>query len=153
MPDTIISDATCFILLANVDELGLLRATYGNVITTSRVLAEFGGPLPDWVMVRDPIAISTRDSIGILGSGEASAISLALEISGSTLILDDLQARRVAERLGLAVTGTVGVLVRAKLNGIIESIKPILKKMRGTNFRLSAAIEAEALEQAGESNP
>ena len=150
MPETIISDATCFIILSKIGELDLLRATYGSVVTTSTVAIEYGDPLPDWVTVRDPIALSQQDSIGILGRGEASAISLALEIAGSVVILDDLQARRIAEKLGLSVTGTLGVLVRAKLDNVIPSIRPLLAKMRRTNFRLSLKIEAEALKQAGE---
>ena len=150
MHETIISDATCFIILSKIGELDLLRATYGSIVTTSMVVSEYGGSIPNWVTVRDPASISQQDSIGNLGKGEASAISLALEIANSTLILDDHQARRVAARLGLTVTGTLGVFVRAKLDGLIPSIRPLLEKMRQTNFRLSEKVENEALEQAGE---
>lgn len=150
MRETIISDATCFIILSKIGELELLRSTYGSIVTTSVVVTEYGDVLPNWVNVRDPISVSQQESIGILGKGEASAISLALEITNSTLILDDYQARRVAERLGLSVTGTLGVFVRAKLNGLIPSIRPMLEKMRQTNFRLSEKIQIEALTQAGE---
>lgn len=68
----------------------------------------------------------------------------------STLILDDNKARKIANQLGLHVTGTIGIIVRAKLNGIIPSIQPILEKIRQTNFRLSVEIETLALKAAQE---
>jgi len=82
--------------------------------------------------------------------GEASALALALEISGSTVILDDYRARKVAEKLGLDLTGTLGVIIRAKLKGIILSIEPILAKIRQTNFRITNEAELQALREAGE---
>ena len=82
--------------------------------------------------------------------GEASAIALALENPYFTLILDDYKARRVAERLGLEITGTVGVIVKAKLRGIIPTIKPFLNRIRKTNFRLTDELEMLALKEAGE---
>jgi predicted nucleic acid-binding protein len=67
---------------------------------------------------------------------EASAIALALENAGCTIILDDYKAMKIAEKLGINITGTIGVIVKAKLKGIIPSIKPILEKIRPTDFRL-----------------
>jgi len=49
-----------------------------------------------------------------LDKGEASAIALALEIQDSTLILDDFKARKVAEKLGLKITGTLGLMILPK---------------------------------------
>lgn len=85
-----------------------------------------------------------------IDNGESSAIALALEISNSTLILDDLKARIVAERLGLIYTGTLGVIIKSKLQGIIPEIKPILSKIKGTDFRLSSEIERQVLKEANE---
>ncbi|MDP3667090.1 MAG: DUF3368 domain-containing protein [Sediminibacterium sp.] len=85
-----------------------------------------------------------------IDKGESSAIALALETPDCTIILDDFKARKIADQLGLHVTGTIGVIVRAKLNGVIPSIKPVLQKMRETDFRLSIEIELLALREAGE---
>ena len=85
-----------------------------------------------------------------IDKGESSAIALALETPNSTKILDDYKARKVAERLGLTFTGTIGVIIKAKLSGIIPSIKPILEKIKQTDFRLSAEIELFALKVANE---
>ena len=82
--------------------------------------------------------------------GESSAIALALETPDSTIILDDYKARKIADQLGLIFTGTIGVIIKAKLNGIIPSIKPILEKIKQTDFRLSADIELQALKEAKE---
>ena len=82
--------------------------------------------------------------------GEASAIALALETPDSTLILDDYRARKVAEKLKLNFTGTIGVIIRAKIKGVIPSIKPLLVKIKQTDFRLTDDIEQQALKEAGE---
>jgi predicted nucleic acid-binding protein len=75
---------------------------------------------------------------------------LALETPDSTIILDDYKARKIAGQLGLIFTGTIGVIIKAKLNGIIPSIKPLLEKIKQTDFRLSAEIELQALKEARE---
>jgi len=85
-----------------------------------------------------------------IDKGESSAIALALEIPESTLILDDYKARKIAEKLGLNITGTIGVIIKAKLKGIIPSIKPVLMKIKQTNFRISIELELSALKEAGE---
>ena len=71
-------------------------------------------------------------------------------MENSTVILDDLKARKMAEHLGIIYTGTIGVIVKAKLKGIILSIKPFLEKLKQTDFRISVEIEMEALRQAKE---
>lgn len=55
-----------------------------------------------------------------------------------------------AEKLRLSYTGTIGVIIKAKLMGLIPSIKPLLDKIRQTNFRVSVDIELQALKEANE---
>ncbi len=85
-----------------------------------------------------------------IDKGESSAIALGLETPDSFVILDDYKARKIAERLGVNFTGTIGVIIKAKLSGIIPSIKPILEKIKQTDFRLSAEIELQVLKEADE---
>jgi predicted nucleic acid-binding protein len=85
-----------------------------------------------------------------IDKGESSAIALAMEITNSILIIDDYKARKIAEKLGLTYTGTIGVIIKAKLLGITPSIKPLLEKIKQTDFRLSADIELQALKEAKE---
>jgi predicted nucleic acid-binding protein len=151
MPKTIISDTSCFIVLANIGELELLRKTYGSIITTLEVATEYGQALPDWIEIKAATDRHLQTVLELqIDKGEASAIALALETPGSTIILDDYKARKVAEKLGLAITGTIGVIIKAKLQGIIPSVKPYLEKINGTDFRLSPELEQQALRQAGE---
>ena len=82
--------------------------------------------------------------------GEASAIALALELENSVIILDDYKARKIAERYGVQMIGTMGILVKAKKLGIIEAVKPMIVKIRKTNFRISEDLEKRALDESGE---
>ncbi|HEY9000361.1 MAG TPA: DUF3368 domain-containing protein [Mucilaginibacter sp.] len=151
MPDVVISDTSCLIILSNIQELDLLRAVYKDVVTTPDIVNEFGEILPDWIKIKSPIDRKRQEILELqVDKGEASAIALALELPGSVLILDDLQARTLAEKLGISITGTLGVIIKAKLNGIIPSVKPLLVKIKQTNFRISSALEEIVLKEAGE---
>jgi predicted nucleic acid-binding protein len=86
----------------------------------------------------------------LLSEGEASAIALAIEQKDCLLIIDDLKGRKVAEYFGLKISGTLGIIVQAKLNGYIEAVKPLLEKIKNTNFRLTLELEKKVLEKANE---
>ena len=131
--------------------MDLLKKVYGSIFTTQDIASEFGDSLPEWIdvlEVKDPFKQQLLELQ--IDKGESSAIALALEIPGSTVILDDFKARKIAIKLGIQVTGTLGVVIRARQKGIISSIKPILGKLKQTNFRLSTELESEALMMAGE---
>jgi predicted nucleic acid-binding protein len=82
--------------------------------------------------------------------GEASAIALCYQKGSVQIILDDYKARRFAEELQLQVIGTMGIIVRAKKEGIIDSVKPVIEKIQATNFRLSSKVIDLTLAGAGE---
>ena len=124
---------------------------YGKIITTAEVAEEFGQMLPDWVEIRLASDIYRQKILELqIDRGEASAIALAIELVDSVVILDDYKARKVAESLGIQIIGTIGIIIKAKRNGIIESIKPFLQKIRQTDFRISDELEMRALEESGE---
>ena len=151
MPKAIISDTSCFIILTNIGELELLQKVYGQIVTTPEIVAEFGETLPEWVEIVEVRDKYRQTILGLqIDKGESSAIALALETPNSVVILDDYKARRIAERLGITLTGTIGVIIKAKLNRVIPSIKPLLEKIKRTDFRLSDEIETQALKEAGE---
>ena len=151
MPKTIISDTSCFIILTNIGELELLHKVYGQIVTTNVIAFEYGEPLPEWVTVETVTDKYRQQLLEMqIDKGESSAIALALETPDCTLILDDYKARKIAGFLGLSYTGTIGVIVKAKLNGTIKSIKPLLEKIKSTDFRLSDDIEQQALKAANE---
>jgi len=151
MPKAVISDTSCLIVLSKIGELGLLPSVYGDIIITDAVAEEFGLPLPEWMRLMNPRDGHYQQILETqVDRGEASAIALALELEDCTLIVDDQKARVMGERLGLHITGTLGVVIKAKRIGVIPSIIPLLEKIRGTDFRISEELEAIALREAGE---
>jgi len=151
MPKVIISDTSCLIILTKIGELDLLRQLYKTVTITQDILLEYGENLPDWIEVQQVKDNYRQQLLEMqIDKGEASAIALALETADNIVILDDWKARKVAERLGLFVTGTLGVIIKAKNSGMISSIKPYLDKIRETNFRISEELEQIALKEANE---
>jgi len=151
MSKTIISDTSCFIVLSKIGQMELLQQLFGNIVTTPEIADEFGEDLPDWVEI-----VSAKDKYKQqlfevqIDNGEASAMALALEIENSLLIIDDYKARRLAHTLNIDYTGTIGIIILAKQKGIINSIKPVLEKIKATNFHISADLELQALIQAKE---
>ena len=85
------------------------------VFTTPEIVEEYGGPLPGWVSVQPvqnkKLLQTYRKRID---RGEASAIALAREIHADLVILDDKAARKFAQRLDLALKGTLGLLAMAQ---------------------------------------
>lgn len=64
--------------------------------------------------------------------------------------LDDLQARTLAERVGLSVVGTLGVLLLAKKRALIASVRPLLDAVLDQGFRLGSAMYRDVLRLAEE---
>jgi len=147
----IITDTSCFSLLRKLDSLEILHELFSGVVTTPEIAAEFKFPLPNWVEVREVSNKSLQQEyLKFIDPGEASAIALAAEISYDYLILDDADARRFAEKLGLPVTGTIGLLVIAKYQGLILLLRPYFDRIQQTNFHISAALLERVLRNAGE---
>lgn len=86
-----------------------------------------------------------------LHEGEVEVMILAQEDEKADLVvIDDNAAKKTAKYLGFTVTGTVGVLLKAKRRGIISEIRPVLNSMKKEGFYISENIEQMMLEQAGE---
>jgi len=145
MPN-IISNTSCLIVLDNIGMLDVLKELYGKVFITEEVSKEFGKTVPDWIEVR-----KVRDNKylklmkNFVDLGEASTIALAVETDAIVIILDDLKARKLAQKLNLKITGTIGVLVKARKRNIITSTQEVLNKLRNEGFRISDEIEKEFL--------
>ena len=111
------------------------------------VIREFGSH-PEWLV---EVPVTDGGMVAALGlvvdPGEAEAIALAFE-KGVRIILDDRKAREAAQRLNIPVTGTVGILLKAKQAGLIESIRPSLDALEANHFRIGKALREEALRLA-----
>lgn len=151
MQAAIISDTSCLILFNKIGELSLLQKLFGEIIITQIVAEEFGKKLPTWIIVQNPIDLENQSVLNIsLDRGEASSIALAIERKDCRLIIDEQKGRRIARQLGITITGTLGVLAEAKQSGLISVLKPVLDKIKQTDFRLSERLIVEILKQVGE---
>jgi len=150
-PSSVVPDTSCLIALDALGQMKLLVTFYGVVTIPQAVAREFGSVVPCWLQVRTvkntSLIAALRRS---LGPGESEAIALASEIPNSLLVLDDLRARRVASEMGLVLTGTLGLILRAKNEGVIASVDAALSQIERVGFRLSSDLRKEVLLLAGE---
>lgn len=103
-----------------------------------------------WIRVQKVKVPDFLKLITDLGLGEAEVLTLALEEPNSLIVLDERLARRIAELRGLKFTGTAGVLLKAKQQGYIISISPILEQLLKLGFRISNRVKNDILKLAGE---
>ena len=162
MPEeNVICNTSPLLYLHQVSQLELLPNLYGTVIVPSAVEKELhagherGVNVPevsaiDWIQIRAPMEGNLLPAVVDLGRGEAEVIALGLELEGSLLVLDDQLARRIAKLNRLSFTGTIGVLVRAKLKGFLPSVRPVLKELKKTTMWLPEELVKLALEEANE---
>jgi predicted nucleic acid-binding protein len=148
----VISNASPLISLASIGRLELLHAVFGKVLIPPAVEAEVRSvqSIPAW-LVREDLRGPVDGRIGgRLGRGEAEALSLALHTEASLILLDDLDARKQALSLGLTVSGTAGVLIRAKSMGVIPEVMPILDSLIDSGLRVGPRLRERVLRHAGE---
>lgn len=151
MQKIIVSDTSCLILLEKIGELDLLHQVFGEILTTQDVADEYRLSLPDWISIQNPINKNYQKILeASVDKGEASAIALAVELVDCLLIIDDLKGRNLANAIGIKITGTFGLILEAKLSGKIDSVKPLLQKIKQTDFRLSENLEKQILIKANE---
>ena len=99
----------------------------------------------------DPPANDRIDVTRSLGPGETSVLSFALTRGPEALcVLDDAAARAEARRLGLEFTGTLGLLLRARIEGRIDRAAPLIRRAIDAGLYLSDGIVARALAAIGE---
>ena len=144
--ETIVADASCLIVLQNIQELSLLEKLFGEVFITEEVGEEFGLDLPEWIKIKEVQNKIQQNALNlILDKGEASSIALSLETVNSLLIVDEKKGRRIAQELGLKIVGTLGVILRSKEKDLIISIEDVLEKMENADFRISPDLKAKIL--------
>jgi predicted nucleic acid-binding protein len=131
------------------------------VVVPDQVVAEIGirGPTDpavaavqaaNWIQtVPAPLIPKTVADWG-LDPGESAVLALALAQPGSQAILDDLAARRCAALIGVAVQGTLGLILVAKRLGMITEVRPVIDSLRQGGFYVSVRLAESILRAAGE---
>lgn len=158
----VIVNTSPLLYLHQVKQLDILQKLYGQVTTPSAVLQELsvgqsqGINVPDlaqikWLHIVEVTARYLIPAIIDLGPGEAEVLALGLQSPNSLLIFDDQLARRIAHLYHLKHTGTLGILVKAKKQGYIQEIKPIIHLLKQSGMWLSDQIIHDVLKAAGES--
>jgi predicted nucleic acid-binding protein len=150
----VVSDASPLIALSSVDRLDLLQRLFDTVVIPVSVRDEVMGAaakisveLPSFIRV-EPVAaeLPVRFLKLNLHAGESEAIALALERGIQGIILDDKQAREIANELGLKVIGTLGLLILAKRKGFLSEVRPIMAQIiERVNFRIAPSVLNRAL--------
>ena len=141
MPEKAIVDTSTLIALEKINLLDILCKIYAKVILPEAVINEFGTLTVDCYIVekvQNPLVKLLVNELN-LGKGESEAIALANE-TNIKVIIDDLKARKVAETLGLNVTGTIGVLLKSEKLGLIESSYQKAKEPQNKGFYVSTEL-------------
>ncbi|MGB7084953.1 MAG: DUF3368 domain-containing protein [Phormidesmis sp.] len=161
----VVSDTSPLSGLAIVGKLPLLQAVYRQIVIPEAVAIELrrgGQDEPriaqvlalSWVEIKPPTnhpLIDELQTIYKLDKGESEAIALALELNADALLIDERLGRREASRLGLAITGMLGVLLAAKKQTLVSAVRPIVDALiKEAGFRISSQLYREVMAAAGE---
>lgn len=119
-------------------------------LTVPMIPASIAAGAATWLDRRTPPPPPASVLSWDLGAGESAVIALALQHPGAVAILDDLQARRCAESLGIPVAGTLGIVLLARKAGILPAAKPFLEELRTKGMWLSDRVLNAVLKEFGE---
>jgi predicted nucleic acid-binding protein len=121
----IVLNTSPIIFLSKIDSLKLLSGCIDEVYVSKGVideLQEYQPPAFIKVRALSPVGSAyVQGALGRLHLGELEAILLAQELAADYVVLDDLLARRKAQRLGLNVIGTIGLLLLLEKKGLLDS--------------------------------
>lgn len=158
----VISNTTPISNLIRIQQLPLLARLFGEVVVPTQVEAELErgehvlgrwrqAPGASCIVVEAPLdGPFLRQLLVRLDAGEAAAIALAVERQAPLLLMDELEGRRVAAYHGVKIAGTLGILLEAKRRGAVDRVRPLVDALERSNFRISAALRARVLADAGE---
>jgi predicted nucleic acid-binding protein len=157
----VVTNTTPVVALAVLDRLHLFRDLCGEVLMPTAVREELaaGGDRPGslidlgrapWIRTVALKVPQSAEFFSDLDRGESEVIALALEVDARMVVLDERLARRHAARLGLQLTGTVGLLIEATRRGLVARLEPLLDQLQANGFRVSPELRAASLRMAGE---
>jgi predicted nucleic acid-binding protein len=158
MAERIIINTGPLITLARMDALDVPAQLPYEFICPQEVQAELeagvvaGHPVvnPSWLQTRPLQGALSRMVLSALDAGEAAVILLALEQRIPLVCIDEWKGRRIALATGLKVTGALGLLGKAKIQGIIPAVRPFVERALRNGIRYDPALIRQVLEALGE---
>jgi predicted nucleic acid-binding protein len=142
--------------------LNVLPRLYGEVLIPPAVADELAVPVSGpagidprtipFFRIQSPSGMALVDDLRArLGAGESQAIALAVELKADAVLMDGLDGRAAASKLGLTAIGVLGVLVQAKHAGLVKAVTPLVHRLiRELDFRVSEPLIREIERRAGE---
>ncbi len=151
----VVSDTSPITTLLQISRVDLLERLYKEILIPEAVREELfclHPSLPTFFKCR---TVKNRNEVERLltdlDPGEAEAIVLAKETHANLLLIDEKEGRIVAAREGVRFMGLIGVLLRAKEDGYLSSVRNVIHELETkTTFHLSAAMKTKAVQSAGE---
>ncbi len=159
---TVISDTTPIISLIKINKLDLLEKLFGEILIPEAVYRELTTNIffeneaeivkkADFLKVT---AVKNQQSLAILQTvsglddSESEAIVIAGELNSDVLIIDERKGRKIAQKLGIPITGTVGILIQAFNEKMLskDDVKASFELLKDSNIRLSDKLIQEALD-------
>ena len=157
----VISDTTPIVSLIKISRIDLLEKLFGEVCIPEAVFRELttntifeseaeivkNSSFLKITPVKNLKSLEILQAASGLDDGESEAIILADELKSDILVIDERKGRKVAQKLGITITGTIGILIQAHDEKIIstEEIKRYLEQLRNSSIRLSDSLIQEAL--------
>ncbi len=153
----IIGDSSALVTLAIADKLDIVEKLFGNLYVPEAVYKEltkiekpYSSKLKSFLKGRVKNVNLKIEKLG-LGAGELEAIILYKELNADILLIDDARAKKFALLNDIKVIGSLGILIKAKENGYISEIKPLLEKIKKSGIYLTDYIINQVLEICNES--
>lgn len=160
MPDCVISNTTPLLSLLKIDRLELLPQLYGKIVVPQAVFEEIEIGQKrgiyrdiskiDWIEIRSLQNRELLSPLVKLDAGEAETIALALETGADLVIIDEFLGRSVARQFNLKMTGTLGILLRAKSENRLSAIRPLLEMLQRNGIWLDENLKKTVLKMAHE---
>ncbi|MGF1603561.1 MAG: DUF3368 domain-containing protein [Thermosynechococcaceae cyanobacterium] len=154
-------DASPLIFLTKANRLDLLQLSYSRVLVPQVVATEiqqYGAAdltfqvlqKTQWLVLIQTPSIPQAIQACNLDPGESAVLSWADHCPGTEAILDDLAGRRCAQSLGIAIRGTLGLVLAAKKRGQISAARPVIVELKQAGMYLSNRVITQALALVGE---
>lgn len=152
----IIGDSSALVALSVMDRLDLLESIFGKIYVPQAVYDEVTISyksqrlkLKKFLKEKIVTVDLTITQMG-LGQGELEAIALYKHLNSDFLLIDDRRAKKFAQLNRVNVIGSLGVMILAKKQGFVESIRDDLEKLVGSDVFISENLINRVLISVGE---